>query len=156
MSRTLIQKTQQVVDIEARRARVAELMIRKWSYREIGVLLGVSDSTISGDAKALRKQWAKTYTDVGALFAQAAMDQDWLQRHIIELIGSLQPEDQSPAIGRLISLLDQRNKLHGLYPKAGTGEEAEVPTGPIRVQFEILDAGNQKLVLNQDGEKDEE
>lgn len=145
-----IQKSQKAVEKEARKAKVSELMIKRLSYRDIAAMLGVSDSTIAGDVRELRREWAKTHADAGELFTQAAMDLDKLQARTIEAMDRLAPEDQASFIGNLIRLMDQRNRLHGLYPKPGAGEDNDTPSGPFTLQIEVIQPGNQRLVENSD------
>jgi transcriptional regulator with XRE-family HTH domain len=53
-------------EIRCRRAEVSRLLLRGWTQLEIAERLGVSQKTISGDAKAARAEWAEaTVTSIG-------------------------------------------------------------------------------------------
>lgn len=57
--------------IAARRERVAELALRKWTQARIARELGVSQATVAGDLKAARKLWQESaVASVAALVAQ--------------------------------------------------------------------------------------
>lgn len=133
--------------IEARRAAVSDGLVRRKSYHRLAAELGVSYSTVAGDVKALRAEWKKSRGEVNEIFEQTAHDQDHLQEHMLGLLDMLAPEDQASVLGKILGVLDQRAKLFDLYPRSGK-EGGEVPTGPLEVRIEFIDAGNRQLVTN--------
>ncbi len=135
------------VTIEARRAFVADAVAKRTPYRLIAERLDVSFGTVAGDVEALRKDWRKSYGDLGSLFTQTAMDLDRWQARMEHGLNALAADELPPAMAALIRISDQRNKLFGLYPKAGA-EPEELRTGPITVQIEVIEGGNRQLVTN--------
>ncbi len=136
-----------VIAIEVRRAIVAEAVARRTPYRQIAEELGVSFGTVAGDVTALRKEWRKSYGELGGIFTQTAIDLDRWQARVERNLDSLAADELPPAISALVRISDQRNKLFGLYPRPGT-EAEEPPTGPIKITFEIIEPGNSRLVEN--------
>ncbi len=135
------------VTIEARRAIVADAVARRTPYRLIAKQLGVSFGTVAGDVEALRTEWRKSYGVLGEMLTQTAIDLDRWQSKVESGLNSLAVEDLPPAIAALIRISDQRNKLFGLYPKPGL-EVQELKTGPIEIQFTVIEGGNRDLVTN--------
>lgn len=134
--------------IEARRAAVAAGLVARKSYRTLASELGVSHSQVNKDVNALRKEWAKERGETAEVFEQSLADLNTWQNQLMLDLPNLPAERRSGAIDTLLRLNDQRLKLHGLYPKAGNGDEPDIPTGPITIQFEMINAGNSRLVRN--------
>jgi len=143
------------VTIEARRALVAEAVAKRTPYRQIAERLGVSFGTVAGDVEALRKDWRKSYGDLGGLLTQTAMDLDRWQARMESNLNALAADELPPALAALIRISDQRNKLFGLYPKTGAEAEA-MPTGPIVVELKLIPGGNSQLVTNSKEYDDDE
>ncbi len=133
------------VTIEARRALVAEAVAKRTTYRQIAERLGVSFGTVAGDVEALRKDWRKSYGDLGGLLTQTAMDLDRWQARMESNLNALAADELPMALAALIRISDQRNKLFGLYPKPGADAE-EMPTGPITVKLQLIPGGNSQLI----------
>ena len=136
-----------VIAIEVRRAIVAEAVARRTPYRQIAEELGVSFGTVAGDVTALRKEWRKSYGELGGIFTQTAIDLDRWQAYVERNLDSLAADELPPAISALVRISDQRNKLFGLYPRPGTEAEPLI-TGPIRVEFTVIEGGNSQLVTD--------
>ena len=143
------------VTIEARRALVAEAVAKRTPYRQIAERLGVSFGTVAGDVEALRKDWRKSYGDLGGLLTQTAMDLDRRQARMESNLNALAADELPPALAALIRISDQRNKLFGLYPKTGAEADA-LPTGPITVELKLIDEGNRRLVTNSQEDSEED
>ncbi|MBI4496777.1 MAG: hypothetical protein HY689_02620 [Chloroflexi bacterium] len=98
-------------DIEARRTRVAELLLEGRSEREMARALGVSLGTVATDVKAVRQEWqarrlahmeekgaedlARTDADLAAIWPKVRAGNLW-------------------AIDRVLGLLQYRAKVLGL------------------------------------------
>jgi hypothetical protein len=97
------------VTIEARRALVAEAVATRTPYRQIAERLGVSFGTVAGDVEALRKDWRKSYGDLGGLLTQTAMDLDRWQARMESNLNALAADEASRchmlAIGNVFAIL---------------------------------------------------
>lgn len=132
--------------LESRRAEVAKMLVMKLSTRDIAATLGTSQSTIVGDIKHLRAQWLKDRGEASEMFEDAIHDLATLQREAFEILDEAVGLDRLAAIDRVLKITDQRNRLANLYPRPGTGEENDIPTGPIRLELTVVPAGNQRLI----------
>lgn len=135
--------------MEARRAKVADLLLKRKSYREIADICGVTKDTIVKDVKAIRMEWAETHMDLGEQLTQSIRDLDTLIDQMREIIDAGNTDTQMAATDRLIKLQDQRNRLLNLYPKPG-GDTDVIPTGPIELRIEVIQPGNQNLIIERD------
>ena len=131
--------------MEARRAEVAKLLVRRKSYREIAALLGVTLNTINNDVKMIRQGWAESHADMGEQLTQSIRDLDTLIDQMRGIIDAGNMDIQMAATDRLIKLQDQRNRLLNLYPKPG-GDTDVIPTGPIELRIEVIQPGNKNLI----------
>jgi hypothetical protein len=75
------------------------------------------------------------------------MDLDVLQTAAFAVLDEAVNLDKLPAMDRAFKAIELRAKLRGLFPKSGADAE-EMPTGPIRVELTLIDAGNRQLVQN--------
>jgi DNA-binding CsgD family transcriptional regulator len=100
---------------EARRVRVAELLVRRKTYAEIAEILNCSHMTISNDVKVLRKVWGnQLLRDKDDLIISELMYIDGLERHTLEGFFSLPPVDQPATLRGLLALMERRQHLLGL------------------------------------------
>lgn len=145
----------EAVTLEARRAEVAKGLVARKSYRVLAAELGVGNSTVAADVKALRKEWVKERGGAADMFEDALHDLAVLQAESMAVLDASVGPDRLAAIDRALRVADQRNRLAGLYPRPGIGEDADMPTGPIVVRIEVLPTGNRKLVTDQDDHLDD-
>ncbi len=153
------QKAQAKVNIEARRAAVNKGLVQRKSYRQLAKQLDCSVATIAGDVTALRKEWAETRGKADELHLAVNMDVDRWLGQLETLLTGAPGLNKLMVIDRLVKLTELSARLNNLFPKPGTGDEPDVPTGPIKIQFEVLNPGNQHLVQNSqelDGTEDED
>ena len=99
-------------NMEARRERVAAMILAKTSYREIARIEGVALGTVHNDVTAIIGRWrersAGHYADH---LAEEIAKCDWLERALMAkaLNGNLDVTD------RLLKVMDHRAKLLGLH-----------------------------------------
>lgn len=96
--------------VEARRAKVAALILAGWTQREMANSLGVSLGTINNDVSALRKEWQER--EQSAIAEHIAIDLQRLEAAISAIWLSVQSGDMK-AIHTMIDLLDSKMKLLG-------------------------------------------
>lgn len=72
----------EVVEVECRRTKVAELYIQRWTQSAIAVKFGLSQQTIFEDLQAIRKEWREA----------RVRDIDELQTEELERIGQRERE----------------------------------------------------------------
>ncbi len=137
----------EAVTIEARRALVADLVAKRTPYRQIAERLQVSFGTVAGDVEALRKDWRKSYGQLETVFDDQVMTLDALQAQLMGNIGSLSAEDLPATANALRSVVAEKSKMLGLYPKLGADTEP-MPTGPITLELHVIEGGNRRLVTN--------
>lgn len=148
---------------EARRGEIAGYLKKKWTYAEIAAELGVSVNTVNNDVRWLRSQWAKAYDDAREeLAAESIMDISHHERRIMDFIESLVPADQLAAIDRLVKLMDRKHRLLGLEQGPAKNmygavlpEESGDNGSPIKIQIEVIPAGNRVEITNQDDDGEE-
>jgi len=131
----------------ARRAEVARLRTRRLTTRQIAEQIGVSQSTIVNDLAALTDEWAKQQGDFNQQLSATLQDIDALQAAAVQVLEEAVDLDKLPAIDRALKAVELRAKLRGLFPKLGA-EAEPLPTGPIRIEFEVIRGGNSQLVTD--------
>ncbi len=135
------------VPANARRAEVARLRTHRLSTRQIAERIGVSQPTVVRDLAVLAEDWAKSQGDYGEQLAATIQELDALQLVAFEVLEEAVTLDKLPAMDRALKAIELRAKLRGLFPKPGT-ETEPLPTGPIRVEFTVIEGGNRTLVTN--------
>lgn len=98
--------------IEARRAKVATMLLAHRSTREIAAAIGVHHTTIVRDVQAIRAEWAeRRRTAIDAWTAEEVAKLDAVERAIMPdvLKGSTWHVD------RLLAAMHHRARLLGLY-----------------------------------------
>lgn len=135
------------VPTTARRAEVARLRTHRLTTREIAERIGTSQSTVQRDIEALTEDWSRQQGDFQQQLTATLMDLEALQLVAFEVLEEAVTLDKLPAMDRALKAIELRAKLRGLFPKAGA-ETEPFPTGPITVQFEIIEGGNRTLVTN--------
>jgi len=144
------------VPTTARRAEVARLRTHRLTTREIAERIGTSQSTVQRDIEALTEDWSRQQGNFQQQLTATLMDLDALQLVAFEVLEEAVTLDKLPAIDRAFKAIELRAKLRGLFPKPGL-EVQEVKTGPIKVEFTVIEGGNRTLVTNsQEVELDEE
>jgi predicted DNA-binding transcriptional regulator YafY len=126
---------------------VARLRTQRLTTREIAERIGTSQTTVQRDITALTVEWAQQQGDFQQQLSATLMDLDTLQTAAFAVLEEAVDLDKLPAMDRAFKAIELRAKLRGLFPKTGT-EPDEMPTGPIRVELTLIDAGNRKLVTN--------
>lgn len=142
MSHTLQDQT----TTAARRAAVAEGILRRRPFREMAKELNCSLGLIGADSKWLKTEWAKSYGKAGQMFEQAAIDLDALQAEAFDVLDAAAGLDKLPVIDRLLKIMEQRGHLLNLFPRPQASDLLEVPTGPIELRIEMVPSGNRPLV----------
>jgi hypothetical protein len=112
----------------------------------MGEELGVSNVTIFNDVKYLRTEYAKSRERLGEHLETALQDLDEIQRKAHDVLATVTGTDQLAVLDRLLKTIDQRCRLLGLYPKPGSAETEEFPTGPIEVRITVIPEGNRKII----------
>lgn len=105
-----------LIEVEARRARVAELIVTERTYRQIAKIEGVSLSTIANDVKVIRAEWKEA--KFGALEDQRDHVRAQLARLMRAVSGPAfgiggKPPDLE-AVREMRALLADVRKLDGL------------------------------------------
>jgi len=114
----------------ARRAEVARLRVHRLTTREIADRVGVSQSTVVNDLKALATDWHKQQGDYNAQLDATLQDIDALQATALQVLEAAVDLDKLPAMDRAVKLIELRAKLRGLFPKLGASElNNDMPTG---------------------------
>jgi len=145
-------------DLEARRARVARLVLKKYTTRAIADMTGTSQSSVQQDIKWLRKAWAKDRGGFNEMLEDTMHTLAYLQGEAINEVETSGGTDKLSAIQTALKVLDQSSRLGNLYPKPGIVDGEDTPTGPIEVKLSLVDTGNRKLVdqgLYNDGDIEE-
>lgn len=135
------------VPANARRAEVARLRTHRLSTRQIAERIGVSQPTVVRDLAVLAEDWAKNQGDYGEQLAATIQELDALQLVAFEVLEEAVTLDKLPAMDRAFKAIELRARLRGLFPKP-LAETEPLPTGPIKIQFELIGSGNSRLVEN--------
>jgi hypothetical protein len=97
--------------LEERRAKVAEFMLARWSYRRIAADLGVGYGTVERDAAAIKAEWrARRAEAIDELIAGELARLDTAEAAIWGDVAG----GSFGAIDRLLSIQERRAKLLGL------------------------------------------
>lgn len=135
--------------LAVRRAEVSKGLLGRKSYRQMGAELGVSAGTIKKDVEYLRTVWQEEYGQADQAFERSLQDTDRLIAVVSEVMETATGQDLLAAVDRLTKLQDQRNKLLALYPRPSASDLNEIPTGPILLRLEVVEAGNKQLVTQE-------
>lgn len=135
------------IEIERRRAAVAQGLIAHMTYRDMAEALGVSLGTIASDVKEVRKAWLEQATDhieswIAAELAAIASDEAWLrQARSTERNVDRQLRIQD----RISNLRERRAKLLGL----------DAPTYQRLLDSHSAPVGGERVVLSVGGSEED-
>lgn len=99
------------VDIEERRVRVAQLLLARYSLRQIAQVCGTSRMTAQRDVEAVRAEWLAHR--MGSVEQIAADDLARLDRAEAAIWDQIE-DGKLYAIDRLLAIMERRAKLLGL------------------------------------------
>lgn len=120
-------------DIDERRNRVAALMLKSLTTRQIEQQLGIGHGTVMRDIAAVRAEWQeRRLTDVGTWVAEEL-------KRLDVAMAAIWPHVQAGStwhIDRMLSIMERRAKYLGLDMQADA-----LPTAPA-VRVTILDGRN--------------
>ncbi len=133
-------QTQNSIEIEQRRLKVAGGILQGLTYREIAIQLNVSPATIAGDRKAIIREWRKNYTD---------KTDEWIEiqmRRLDTMINSIwaratgkaagqNGEVSLPHLDRLDRLMTHQERLLGI----GLSGITQSPTTNVSINVSIDD-----------------
>lgn len=105
-------------DVDARRARVAALLVRRTPYRQISEALGVSLATVAADVSEIRRQWrADAYGDVAdyVLDELRVLDTDEFELRLL-YSRATDADTKMRIYDRVSRIMQRRADLLGLDP----------------------------------------
>ncbi len=103
---------------EQRRAHIAVLLMKHWTYAEISREIGVSQGTVTNDVACIRRNWReRAGAAYDILVAEETAKLDALEREVLPKALAGNKEDGGPslwAVDRALAIMDRRARLLGL------------------------------------------